>query len=406
MQEVQKIQIADFDYPLSDERIAKYPLAERDLSKLLVAKNSEISHTEFKQLPGLLPKNSLLVFNNTKVIHARMQFYKSTGARIEIFCLEPILPADYNLMFQSTQQCEWKCIVGNAKKWKEGKLELKVPNFDFLVKAEKVKNLGEGSFQIRFSWENSAVNFSQIIEEVGNIPIPPYLNRNTEEVDQTRYQTVYSKNKGSVAAPTAGLHFTPAILQSIQNNESNLLELTLHVGAGTFKPVKSDEIGEHDMHTEHFSFTVEALQQMRMSIGEIVPVGTTSLRSVESIYWLGTKVIQNPNLPTNDLFVSQWEPYQEGNKPTPKEAIDALIDYCSSKKLSTLQARTQIMIVPGYTFRFISALITNFHQPKSTLLLLVGAILGPNWKEVYQYALQNDFRFLSYGDSSILFLNK
>ncbi len=405
MNEVQKIQIADFDYNLPDERIAKYPLADRDSSKILIAKEGKVTHKVFRELSEILPKDQLLVFNNTKVIHARLQFKKATGARIEVFCLEPVTPTDYSLVFQSKEKCVWKCIVGNAKKWKEGDLCMQVPDLNFDLRARKVKTADEGGFLIEFCWDKPDVSFGQILEKVGNIPIPPYLNRDSEEIDSKRYQTIYSKWEGSVAAPTAGLHFTPEVMESLGRSGISLLEITLHVGAGTFKPVKSDEIGGHDMHTEHFSFGLKALYEIREKVGNIIPVGTTSARSLESIYWLGIKVLDVPNLPQNDLFVPQWMPYEDRDLPTAEQALDALIEYMKHQQVDILQARTQIMIVPGYKFRFIKALITNFHQPKSTLLLLIGAILGEKWKTVYDYALKNDFRFLSYGDSSVLFLD-
>lgn len=398
---LKNIHIADYDYVLPDERIAKYPLAERDQSKLLVYRNGTIVEKQFSQLAAILEPGDALIFNNTRVIPARLKFQKATGANIEIFCLEPIDPADYQVAFQS-HQCTWKCIVGNLKKWKDETLVKTIDNNGKPLNLNAVKIANYQTHQyIRFSWDDDVLTFSEVIELAGVTPIPPYLHRESEAIDRDRYQTVYSRIKGSVAAPTAGLHFTDTVLKELTNKGMSLAELTLHVGAGTFKPVQSETIVDHEMHTEFFSIGKQTLKDLIRNHGKVVAVGTTTLRTLESLYWLGIKV---GNGITEEVpHLSQWDAYELEGKLTYTEALQYLVNYLESKGLDEFFATTQIMIAPGYTVRSIKALITNFHQPKSTLLLLVSAITGEHWKNIYQYAMENDFRFLSYGDSSILF---
>ena len=393
------IRIEDYSYQLPDDRIAKYPLTERDQSQLLVYKNGEVSKNLFSYVDDYIESNSTLVFNNTKVIQARLKFAKSTGAQIEIFCLEPIEPSDYVLAFQQTERITWKCIVGNLKKWKTGDLiqKINIQGSEIELKAAKKESAGNSQL-IEFTWNGSGITFSEILESIGNTPIPPYLNRDSESIDKDRYQTIYSKQKGSVAAPTAGLHFTQRVLDKLKSKHVCIEEVTLHVGAGTFKPVKSETIDEHEMHTEHFVVTKKNLENLIRS-RNIITVGTTSVRTIESLYWLGVKLIENGTL---DAHISQWEAYELPNSISKNEALQALVDYLNQRNLHHLHASTQIMIFPGYEFKLINKLITNFHQPKSTLLLLIAAFIGKDWKKVYDFALNNDFRFLSYGDSSIL----
>lgn len=404
--------IETYNYDLSDERIAKYPLAERDSSKLLVYKNGEISESVFSNISEILPDNCLLVCNNTRVIHARIVFHKSTGARIEVFCLEPIGPSDYVLSLSSTTGCEWICLVGNLKKWKEGKLTQRVEmgGETVLFSAEKISTEGN-THRIRFSWDNDRVAFSEILECIGELPIPPYLNRDTEESDEETYQTVYSRIEGSVAAPTAGLHFTDAVFASLKKKNIEVEELTLHVGAGTFQPVKTDDVSEHVMHTETIIVPLKTIKHIRKKSGNIIAVGTTSVRTLESLYYVGSSLSlrdfplkgENGAQEPVVLKVGQWEPYTLPENPiSPNEALQNIIDYLEENGLDTLHAETQILIKPGFQFRIINGMITNFHQPKSTLLLLVSAFVGDNWKNIYNFALENNFRFLSYGDSSVL----
>jgi len=401
--EIEKIRIEEFDYQLPDERIAKYPLEKRELSKLLVYNKGEVNHSGFQNITDVISDNSVLVFNNTKVIQARLKFQKETGAKVEIFCLEPHNPTDYNLMFQSKGSCEWKCIVGNLKKWKSGSLKsiININGKEVNFFAEKV-SVNANDIIVRFSWDDTSVSFSEILENSGNTPIPPYLNRETEDIDKTRYQTVYSRNKGSVAAPTAGLHFTDEIIEKLNKQGTQTLELTLHVGAGTFKPVQSKCIGDHDMHTEHIVIKKEFLKNLLSLNKDVIAVGTTSVRTLESLYWLGVKCLINSEINISDLFVNQWDPYVNEVSFSWQEAVKAILDKLLAEDLDELKTFTRIMIVPGYKLRLVKALITNFHQPKSTLLLLISAFIGEKWKEVYKYAMENDFRFLSYGDSSIL----
>jgi S-adenosylmethionine:tRNA ribosyltransferase-isomerase len=399
---IQTISIADFNYPLPDERIAKYPLEKRDQSKLMVWKKGTMVDEKFSNLAKLLPEKSMLIFNNTKVIRARLHFNKTTGAKIEIFVLDPINPVDYAQNFQQTERCSWKCIVGNVKKWKNGILILPIQIKDTSIHL-KANNVGEAgnSRIIEFSWDNPDFTFSELLEAAGNIPIPPYLHRESEESDLTRYQTVYSKIKGSVAAPTAGLHFTDQVFDALTKKGIAKAELTLHVGAGTFQPVKSETIGDHQMHTEHILVPKLFIKKMIEHNDSIIAVGTTSIRTLESLYWMGLKVKQNIDLSPSELSISQWEPYNQSDSISRKEAFESLYNYLIHKELEQVNSSTQIIIAPGYNFHVIDGMITNFHQPQSTLLLLISAFIGDNWKKVYEHALENDYRFLSYGDSNL-----
>jgi len=452
------LSIHNFNYELPDSAVAKYPLPERDQSRLLVWQNKQINDHHFSELPGLLPKGTMLVFNNTRVIKARLHFTKSTGAKIEVFCLEPTNPQEYIQSFAQTSFCRWKCIVGNRKRWKgevlqmqisvkndkegeRGRLgdwgtgglgdqrkhtepvevhnyyeQLPVPEpvegvegeagelsekASIVLSAELVGEL-EGGFEIEFSWNNPNNSFSEILEAAGNIPIPPYLHRESEAIDSIVYQTVYSKIKGSVAAPTAGLHFTERVFQALAKRDISCEELTLHVGAGTFQPVKSDTIGGHLMHTEHFSVSKEMVERLIAQTGKVIAVGTTSVRTLESLYLIGCKIHANPQIEADQLSVTQWEPYMESNHNIEAwEALQAIQEWLSGKGANTLETSTQIMIAPGYRFRIIDGLVTNFHQPQSTLLLLIAAILGEEWKRVYAHALSVGYRFLSYGDANM-----
>ena len=402
--DTKQIRISEYNYQLPDERIAKFPIAERDHSKLLVYKHGQISDDIFYHLPKYLPKNSLMVFNNTKVIQARLHFRKETGALIEIFLLEPIVPADYEQMFQTVGSCSWSCLVGNLKKWKEGELtrQIDVNGQSFTLRASRRGEHGTGH-QIDFEWDAQTVSFSEILEAVGELPIPPYLNRKTQESDKTTYQTVYSKIKGSVAAPTAGLHFTEKVLHEIDACGIDREELTLHVGAGTFKPVKSECIEGHEMHSEFISVRRQTLEKLLQHDASAIAVGTTSVRTLESLYYIGLKLESSPDLSEDELHVSQWEPYeQKGTSISAAQAIRNIVEYLDRHQRSVLNTSTQIIIAPGYEYKIVKVLITNFHQPQSTLLLLVSAFLKGDWRRVYDYALSNDFRFLSYGDSSLL----
>lgn len=396
--------IDEYNYPLPDERIAKYPLAQRDASKLLIYKNGEISENKFSNISFFLPENALLVYNNTRVIQARLQFFKETGARIEVFCLEPLKPADYAQSLGVTTECVWKCMVGNLKKWKGETLHktVEIAGKSCVFNAELLETEGN-THSVHFTWNNTDIHFADILEKAGELPIPPYLHRKTEENDLTTYQTVYSRIKGSVAAPTAGLHFTSEVFESLKRKKIETEELTLHVGAGTFQPVKTRDIADHQMHTEVISVNRSTIENIQKNLGNIIAVGTTSVRTLESLFYIGT-LLQSPQ--TEDLgcyfHVSQWRPYENIEEISTYDALQSLLDYLDANNLSTLHAETQIMIKPGYKFRVVNGMITNFHQPKSTLLLLVSAFVDGNWKTIYDYALENDFRFLSYGDSSLL----
>ena len=400
----QEIRIEEFDYPLPDERIAKFPLQKRDESKLLLYRNGEISETIFKHIPEYLPKDALMVFNNTRVIQARLLFQKPTGARIEVFCLEPAQPHDYALIFQQTERCSWTCLVGNLKKWKEGVLTKKVSIQDetVILQAEKKESHGD-SHLIEFSWNNPQYTFADLLDAAGVLPIPPYLHRETQKSDLQTYQTVYSKIKGSVAAPTAGLHFTPEVLADIDAHGIGREEVTLHVGAGTFKPVKSETIEGHEMHTEFISVRRSSIEHIQQNLGKIIAVGTTSVRTLESLYYIGIELEKNPNATSEELMVKQWMPYEEeNNRLSVAKALQNILDYLDRRGADKLVTATQIIIAPGYTFKIVRGIITNFHQPKSTLLLLISAFVKGNWRPIYDYALNHDFRFLSYGDSSLL----
>ena len=400
------IHISDYNYPLPDERIAKFPMAERDHSKLLLYKHGEVGEDVFYHLADYLPEGALMVFNNTKVIQARLHFHKETGALIEIFLLEPAEPSDYELMFQMRGHCSWYCLVGNLKKWKEGTLvrELEIGNEKFEMRATRGPLHGT-SHRIDFTWDNENISFAEILESMGELPIPPYLNRETQESDKTTYQTVYSKIKGSVAAPTAGLHFTDRVLQSIDAHGIDREEVTLHVGAGTFKPVKSEEIADHEMHTEYICVHRQTLVKLLAHDCQAIAVGTTSVRTLESLYYMGLKVLSNSDIQEDELHVNQWEPYEVENgkrKVESRESIQALLDWLDCNELPSLHSSTQIIIAPGYEYKIVKMLVTNFHQPQSTLLLLVSAFVKGDWHKIYDYALSHDFRFLSYGDSSLL----
>lgn len=394
--------IDEFDYPLPDERIAKYPLPQRDSSKLLVYKGGQISESRFSSVADFLPENALLVYNNTRVIQARLEFFKHTGARIEVFCLEPLTPADYAQSLGATTTCVWKCMVGNLKKWKDGPLskEITVSGKKCVFTATLLQTEGN-THSVNFSWDNAEIHFADILENAGELPIPPYLHRKTEESDLTTYQTVYSKIKGSVAAPTAGLHFTTEVFESLKSKNIQLAEVTLHVGAGTFQPVKTRDIAEHHMHTEVISLHRSTIVNLQKKLGNIVAVGTTSVRTLESLYYLSPALSKGEGV-AHLLRVSQWEPYYKEYNQSAFDALQSILDYLDANNIDTLHAETQIMIKPGYEFKIVNGIITNFHQPKSTLLLLVSAFVNGNWKSIYNYALANDFRFLSYGDSSLL----
>ena len=399
------IHIKDYNYDLPDERIAKFPLAERDASKLLIYNQGKVSEDVFSSLPKYLPSGALMVFNNTKVIQARLHFRKSSvdgvlGALIEVFCLEPAVPNDYQLNFSQKGSVQWFCLVGNLKKWKEGKLfrEIEMPDGEKVTLACERKGIHGTSHIVEFTWDGN-YTWAELLDAVGELPIPPYLNRETQESDKTTYQTVYSKIKGSVAAPTAGLHFTERVLKALDEAGIDREELTLHVGAGTFKPVKSEEIGDHDMHTEHIAVCRQTIKKLIAHGGEAIAVGTTSVRTLESLYYMGVLAMQGKD----DLHVPQWMPYELLTvHPSPLDSLQALLAYMDKHHLDVLHSSTQIIIAPGYEYHVVRSMITNFHQPQSTLLLLVSAFLKGDWKKVYDYALSHDFRFLSYGDSSLL----
>ena len=400
------IRIEEYNYPLPDERIAKYPLSQRDSSKLLIYDKGEVSHTQFSNIADLLPKGSLMIFNNTRVIQARLHFRKETGALIEVFLLEPYAPSDYELMFQTREECSWLCLIGNMKKWKEGALsrDINVNGMPITLTAERLGTHGTSQI-VNLSWNDENVCFADLIDAAGELPIPPYLNRNTEESDKTTYQTVYSKIKGSVAAPTAGLHFTPEVLKDIDQHDIEREELTLHVGAGTFRPVKAEVISDHDMHTEYVSVSRHTIERLLAHNGQAIAVGTTSVRTLESLYYIGLHIMGG-DTSDNAMHVKQWEPYEQRENTSATEALTAILEYMTVNELETLNASTQIIIAPGYEYKIVCRLITNFHQPQSTLLLLVSALVGDDWHKIYDYALDNGFRFLSYGDSSMLIPKK
>lgn len=416
------IRISDYNYPLPDERIAKFPLPERDSSKLLVYNRGEVTEDKFTSLPNYLPKGALMVFNNTKVIQARLRFRKDTGALIEVFCLEPLMPNDYQLNFASTGICRWVCMIGNLKRWKEDNVLSKSVNIggktvEFTanrITDDASVHLHAGqdgtNHVVEFAWNDNTVSFADILEAVGELPIPPYLNRETQESDKSTYQTVYSKVKGSVAAPTAGLHFTKRVLSALDDAGIEREELTLHVGAGTFKPVKSEEIAGHEMHSEYIVVKRQTLEKLIAHGGEAIAVGTTSVRTLESLYYIGVKLASCPDASEEELSVNQWMPYEYAESVAAQgccalsvtEALQNIVDYLDRNHLTALHTNTQIIIAPGYHYHIVKRMVTNFHQPQSTLLLLVSAFVNGDWKKIYNYALSHDFRFLSYGDSSLL----
>lgn len=407
MEDTKHIQIKDYNYTLPDDRIAKYPVAPRDHSKLLLYRDGRVSEDSFYNLPSYLKPGALMVFNNTKVICARLHFQKSTGALIEIFCLEPHTPADYQQSFAATRRVTWTCLVGNMKKWKEGRLErtVKVGDRELCLTAEHKGPAGTG-FEIAFDWGDDAVSFSEVLDAIGELPIPPYLNRQTEQSDLSNYQTVYSKIEGSVAAPTAGLHFTDDVLRRLDEVGIVREEVTLHVGAGTFKPVKSEEIEGHTMHAEWIAVSRQNIEHLLAHDCSCIAVGTTSVRTLESLYYIGVLIHRNPQVAPEDLHVPQWLPYEyetsTEEKLTSEAALHEILAYLDRNNMSVLHTATQIIIAPGYTYKIVKTMVTNFHQPQSTLLLLVSAFVGGNWRAIYDYALAHDFRFLSYGDSSLL----
>ena len=410
MIDTKHIRISDYNYPLPDERIAKFPIAQRDHSKLLIYQHGKVQEDIFYNLPSYLPEGALMVFNNTKVIQARMHFRKATGALIEVFLLEPYVPADYEQMFQTTARCEWICLVGNLKKWKEGALVRTVVlhGQEVEITAKRMGEQGTGH-RVVFEWHYTAPSatpapsFAEIIDAAGELPIPPYLNRETQESDKTTYQTVYSKIKGSVAAPTAGLHFTDDVLKAVDERGIDREELTLHVGAGTFKPVKSEEIEGHSMHTEYYCVKRHTIEKLIRHQAQAIAVGTTSVRTLESLYYVGVKLEQHPDANEDELHVEQWEPYQQEQQPIePLKALQNILSWLDRHDKAALHGSTQIIIAPGYEYKIVKMLVTNFHQPQSTLLLLVSAFVKGDWHTIYDYALSHHFRFLSYGDSSLL----
>lgn len=403
-----QLSIKDFTYNLPEERIASFPLEKRDASKLLfMDPERNISDHQFLNLPDLLPKRSMLVFNNTKVVQARLFFRKPTGGIIELFCLEPVAPhREVQLAMQQTGSSTWKCMVGNLKRWKEGPVHLTFGynGKEATITAEKIEPCPDG-YLIRFSWQPENLTFAEVLKLSGNLPIPPYLKRETTETDQQRYQTVYARQEGAVAAPTAGLHFTDQVFEDLKAKNISTAYLTLHVGAGTFKPVKAGQMQEHEMHAEQMVVEKGLLQQLLNQLPDpVIAVGTTSMRCLESLYWLGVLVIQQPDIATDNLHINQWMPYETETSITAQQALEALLRFMAEKNSEQLFASTQILIAPGYQFRICSGLVTNFHQPESTLLLLVAAIAGNYWRRIYEHALTNEYRFLSYGDSSLLLL--
>lgn len=397
------LNIAEYNYDLPDERIAKYPVNQRDTSKLLIYQRGEISESIFSDIATFLPAKSLLVVNNTRVIHARMIFAKSTGAKIEIFCLKPLIPADYALAFSQNMQCQWECMVGNLKKWKNSEVLVKsllINNIKIKLSA-KIIDSTQTSNNILFSWDNDQITFAQILNAAGELPVPPYLHRKTQASDLIDYQTVYAQYEGSVAAPTAGLHFTDNVFNSLMHKQIEFAQITLHVGAGTFQPIKTQNALEHTMHTEVFSVDKNVIEKLLKNLGKITAVGTTTLRTLESLYYIGCQLFNNKS--QSVFFVSQNYPYENISNLTAAESLEEILIYLQKNNEEQLSAHTQIMIRPDYKFRIVDSLITNFHQPKSTLLLLVAAFVGEEqWKKIYDYALSHDFRFLSYGDSSLL----
>ncbi len=400
---IEHINLNDYDYDLPENRIAQHPVNERDASKLLIYRNNHLSQDTFHNISAFLPGHSLLVFNNTRVIRARILFKKASGAVIEILCLEPLAPADYEQSFSSVKPVEWKCLIGNLKKWKGGIISVSFVNKGekYELTAEKIKAEGE-AWRILFSWNCSWLSFGEVIELTGHIPLPPYINREDGPEDASRYQTVYSLINGSVAAPTAGLHFSDSVLEKLKQNGIKSSFITLHVGAGTFKPVKSKNISNHEMHCEHFTVTQRTIEQLIEYQGNIISVGTTSVRTLESLFWLGVKLLNDPSVEPAGLTLNQWEAYSLNQDISAADSMQSILNFLKKNCLPSIEASTSIMIVPGYNFKMIKGIITNFHQPRSTLLLLISAWAGNNWKKIYNYALENNFRFLSYGDCSLL----
>lgn len=395
------IRIEDYNYPLTDDRIAKYPLPQRDASKLLIYKDGVLSESVFRSLPDFLPEGALMIFNDTRVVPARMHFRRDTGAHIEIFCLEPVQPAEYNTSFASTERCSWKCVIGNSKRWKDDILTYDCPSDSVLAAMHLTASLISREGQtgvVEFHWKGGEP-FSRVLEECGQVPIPPYLNRETEAIDLERYQTLYAHIRGSVAAPTAGLHFTEAVLENIRAKSIDTQNVCLHVGAGTFLPVKSSRVAEHPMHREPFSISLDLLKKLRAGGRPCIAVGTTSVRTLESLYYAGVSIIEKGE-PED---IGQWVPYEREYPYGTEEALDAIISYLEVHGLSELKLGTRIIIVPGFRFRIVDIMVTNFHQPESTLILLISAFVGGDWKTIYNFALSHGFRFLSYGDSSLLF---
>lgn len=403
------LSIKDFIYELPDERIAKYPLAERDQSKLLVYRDGNISEDIYHHIAAYIPAGSLLIFNNTKVVEARLLFEKPNGGKIEIFCLEPAdIYSDVTSAMLQKGKVLWKCLVGGAKKWKEGALIATIdPSSTITLQAEKIEQLSD-HYLIQFSWNKSGLSFAEVLHLAGHIPLPPYLNRAAEETDKERYQTIYAAHDGSVAAPTAGLHFTRNILQTLAAKNIDHSFVTLHVGAGTFKPVKAEHMRDHEMHAEFIDVDAALIKRiLQQGNKPVITVGTTSLRTVESLYWLGVKTLHDKKIAVSDLTISQWDPYElDVENITVEISLNALLNWMNANKTDRLVTKTQIIIAPGYRFRIIDALVTNFHQPQSTLLLLVSAITGDDWRKIYAYAMENNFRFLSYGDGSLLWARK
>lgn len=409
MDSIKQLNIQDYTYQLPDEFIAKFPLEKRDESKMLIYRNGVIDETVFKNIANHLPAQSLLVFNNTKVIHARLHFKRDSGAKIEVFCIEPTTHLDYQLAFASKDTCVWRCMVGNAKRWKEDVLTklINTPNGEVILTAEKIGKVGELT-EVKFSWNNNSLFFAEVLHYAGVLPIPPYLNRDSELTDEERYQTIYAKVQGSVAAPTAGLHFTDDVLTSLSTQNITTTEVTLHVGAGTFKPVKAEALAEHEMHEETIFVEEQTLQKIKKQLQNkqtVVAVGTTSTRTLESLYWLGIKA--KLGLLEAEPKIEQWDAYDIAvQNLSAVDAIEALLTELKSRNQKSVSASTQIIIAPGYKFRMVDVLITNFHQPENTLILLIAAFVGQDWKKIYEYALAHQYRFLSYGDSSVLFRNE
>jgi len=408
--DIRALRIADYDYDLPDERIAKHPLAEREQCKLIYYRGGVMEERRFWEVPSLLPQGATLIYNNTRVINARLRFRKETGSMIEIFCLEPVLPRDYEQIFQTTGHCVWQCLVGNSKRWKQGALTqtVTIEGREVTLSATRGEQRGN-AWEIAFDWSGESgesggpITFADVLSAIGEIPIPPYLNRGTEASDSTDYQTVYSHIDGSVAAPTAGLHFTDEVLAECDRRGIKRREITLHVGAGTFQPVKSEHIGDHPMHYEFISVDRQVIEDILHASGPVIAVGTTSVRTLESLYYIGQILEENPDADEDALTVTQWMPYTTPCKISTAKALHNIIDYLDRHHADTYMGSTQLMIAPGFEYRIVSGMITNFHQPQSTLLLLVAAFVGNDqWRAIYDYAMAHDFRFLSYGDAQLL----